>query len=211
MPLVRQIIVAVGEEGEWVHDAFIIASNEKPRKERKRTKIKQQKEAMVTVDEMNQKMAKVCPELASSYAKYPLKQSRWLDPQDTGPKGEPCFMASQQDAGVKMDYVFGPGRLSRGYYHLLTKDSYKILYARTLNTAPSGCCAFDKAARQAVDDHDTVKRLMYNRSVASIPDDAVGASDAIHGAKQTAQAFYHAGQNEQLVVGAIQTGVNLNR
>jgi hypothetical protein len=166
--------------------------------------------APTNADEMNAKMVKVAPELASSYARYPLHGQRWCDPKEKGPKGEPCFMANAADAGLKLDYVYGPGRYGKGYYSLLTKDSYKILYPRILNQAPTGCCAFSKESRKEVDDWDDVRRLLYNRQMATIPDDAVGARDGLAAAQQTAQDNYTYDQNLQLGIGVVQTGINLS-
>jgi len=50
---------------------------------------------------------------------------------------------------------------------------------------------------------------VYNRSVASIPDDEQGARDAIAIARGTAKAVYNFTQNEQLVLNAVQTGAFL--
>lgn len=151
-------------------------------------------------DEMNAKMVKVAPELASSYARYPMNGQRWCNPKEKGPKGEPCFMESAVDAGLKIDYVWGPGRLGKGYYSLMTKDAYNILHPRVSNQAPSGCCAFSKESRKEADDHDDVRRLMYNRQMATIPNDAKAAQDGLDAAKQNAQDNYQMDQNVQLGV-----------
>jgi hypothetical protein len=149
--------------------------------------------APISADEMNAKMVKVAPELASFYARYPLNGQRWYNPNEKGPKGEPCFIANAADAGLKPDYVYGPGRYGKGYYSLLTKDSYQILYSRVANQAPSGCCAFSKESRKEVDDYDDVRLLMNNRQMATIPDDAVGAKDGMTDATNVAQANYNYG------------------
>ena len=81
-------------------------------------------------------MPKVAPELASSYAKYPLKEKSWLGPNAKGPKGEPCFI-KESDNGIKMDYVYCKNGINGpGYYHLLTKTSYVNLYSRVVNSPP---------------------------------------------------------------------------
>jgi hypothetical protein len=152
-------------------------------------------------DEMNAKMVKVAPELASSYARYPLNGSRWLMPKEKGPKGEPCFIASPTDDGLKPDYVYGPGRAGKGYYSLLTRDAYNILHPRVAGQAPSGCCAFSAESRKEADDHDDVRRLMYNRQMATIPNDAVGESDGLAASKQVADGHFQVEQNVQFMVG----------
>jgi hypothetical protein len=161
-------------------------------------------------DEMNAKMVKVAPELASSYARYPLNGSRWLMPKEKGPKGEPCFIASPTDTGLKPDYVYGSGRGGKGYYHLLTRDAYNILHPRVAGQAPSGCCACSAESRKEVDDHDDVRRLMYNRQMATIPNDAVGASDGLAAAQQTAQDSLQYDQNVQTGIGIMQTAANFS-
>mmetsp|Transcript_18358 Transcript_18358/g.27883 ORF Transcript_18358/g.27883 Transcript_18358/m.27883 type:complete len:179 (+) Transcript_18358:56-592(+) len=165
-------------------------------------------------DEVNAKMARVAPELKSPYAKYPLSaqtgRSMWVNP-DGGrtAKGEPCFIAGQgKDQPMKEHYVYGAGSLGYGYYHLLTRDSHKILYVRLQSTTPFACCScFNKEATRAIDEHDDITRICYNRSVATIPDDIQAAKDAEAKARGTAKAVYNFTQNEQLVVNAIQTGV----
>jgi len=159
---------------------------------------------MSKVDDMNAKMVKFVPELASDYARYPLKRDRWLEPKEKGPKDEPCFISSSVDAGPKPDYVFGRGKYGHGYYSLLTQYSYQNLYARLTHEAPGGCCACSKAARQEYDAYDDVKRIVYNRSVASRPDDVVASKDALRKAQGVAQVWHNGLQNEQLAIGAVQ-------
>jgi hypothetical protein len=156
-------------------------------------------------DATNAKMVRFVPELASEYAKYPMKYSRWFDPKEKDPKGKPCWIKSETDVGLKPDYVFGAGKFGRGYYHIMTIEAYQNLYARLMSEFPGGCCyCFISSARKEVDEYDDVKRIVYNRSVASVPDDGVAAKDAISKATDTAQAWHNGLQNEQLVVGAIQ-------
>jgi hypothetical protein len=156
-------------------------------------------------DATNAKMVRFVPELASEYAKYPMKHARWFDPKEKDPKGKPCFIQSDTDVGPKPDYVFGRGKFGHGYYHIMTLEAYQNLYARMTHEFPGGCCyCFISAARKEVDNYDDVKRIVYNRSVATKPDDGVAAQDAMNKAKDTAQAWHNGLQNEQLVVGAIQ-------
>jgi hypothetical protein len=152
-------------------------------------------------DVVNAKMAKFVPELASGYAKYPLNRDRWLNPDEKDPKGEPCFVKGGSREALKIDYVFGRGIYGEGYYSLLTKASYINLHARMSNEAPMGCCACSKAARKEIDECDDVKRIVYNRSVAKVPNDGTAAKDAIELARGTAQAWHNGLQNEQLVIG----------
>jgi len=162
-------------------------------------------------DALNAKMARVMPELESEYARYPLDiGSRWLDPKEKGKRGEPCFVKGP-DVGLKLGYVFGRGKFGFGYYSLLTRYSYQNLYARLQNEMPAcaGCCSIflSQASRKELDEWDDVKRIVYARSVASVPNDAVAQSDALKQAQGTAQMWYNAGQNEQLAVNIV-SGMN---
>jgi hypothetical protein len=148
---------------------------------------------------MNANMVKFVPEFASEYAAYPLNRDRWLQPDEKDPKGRFCFVKGGSNAVPKMDYVFGRGPFGEGYYSLLTKNAYKNLHARMTNEAPAGCCACSKAARKEIDEYDDVRRMVYNRSVATVPNDS--SKDAIEIARGTAQAWHNGLQNQQLVVG----------
>ena len=136
------------------------------------------------------KMIQFAPELASDYAaSYPMSRSRWYSPKEKGPKGEPCFIPIKGDER-KLNYVFGRGTFGEGYYSLLTKDAYNILYHRMMHEVPMGTCYCGKAARQKYNDWDNVKRIVYYRSVASIPNDRVAAHDATDAARQMTK-FWH--------------------
>ena len=148
-------------------------------------------------------MVKFLPELASEYAKYPMKYKVWLTPNQKGPKGEPCFLPSP-DVGVKMDYVFGRGPSGPAYYHLLTKTAYVNLYSKINSSNPVACCACSKASMKEMDEWDDVLRIMYNRYKAKIPDDEQGAKDAIAEARDTANAWHNGLQNEQTALNFVQ-------
>jgi hypothetical protein len=148
--------------------------------------------------QLNAKMVQYCPELASEYAKYPLAYKAWLDPKGTGPKGVPCFITAPQGSEMKLDYAHGAGPRGWGYYHILTRPAYVILYSRLTQEMPCCCCA---SGNKKVSDWDDVKTVVYNRSVATKPDDAQARKDAIAKAQGVAQAHYHTDQNFQLIVG----------
>jgi hypothetical protein len=156
---------------------------------------------------INAKLKRVIPELAASnYGDYPLTGTRWLDPAEKSPKGEPGFVTNTSGHDglhqpLLPHYVYGAGRCGRGYYHLLTRAAYVNLAARTANEAPSGCCACNKEAREHADAYDDARRIMYNRSVASIPNDVQAAKDAVTDAQNTAQAMYMGDQAIGAVVG----------
>ena len=134
--------------------------------------------------ELNRIMSKVVPELDSEYAKYPLKRAQWLNYNGKGPNGESCYLSSQQDAGIKKDYVFCKnGPRGPGYYHLLCKVSYVNLYSRIHNSPPVACCAFSAESKQAYEDWDDIKRVVFNRQTSPRPDDAFGAQKAINDAR----------------------------
>jgi hypothetical protein len=134
---------------------------------------------------MNANMVKFVPEFASEYAAYPLNRGQWLNPDGNDPKGRPCFVKGGSKAELMMHYVFGCGPFGEGYYSLLTKNAYINLHARMTNEAPvMGGCACSKAARKEIDEYDDVRRLVYNRSVATVPND--NSKDAIEIARGTA-------------------------
>mmetsp|Transcript_8504 Transcript_8504/g.10754 ORF Transcript_8504/g.10754 Transcript_8504/m.10754 type:complete len:166 (-) Transcript_8504:187-684(-) len=150
----------------------------------------------------NETLSRIVPELASQYAKYPMKRNSWLDPSSTTFEG---FIPYVKDKNVititlKVDYVWGPGTRGFGYYHLLTRDSYVILNARLKNNAPaqcSVCCGSN--ARKRYNDHTDVENIVYARSIASRPDDFLGQQEVIQIARGQAKAAYHQDQNFQLL------------
>jgi hypothetical protein len=150
---------------------------------------------MPTTDtERNDAMGKVAPELLSLYAKYPLQQKAWLSPDGIGPKSEPGFIkdaeAKKNAAVVKEHYVHGNGTKGRGYYHILTRESYNILFVRLQNNSPIVCCCFANS-RKVGEEHYMVRQICYNRSVSPIPDDVVAAKTAEEIARGVAQSSYH--------------------
>jgi hypothetical protein len=66
---------------------------------------------------------------------------------------------------------------------------------------PGCCCALNAAARKEMSDWDDVKTIVYNRSIASIPDDDQAKKDAISDAQGVAHGHYQMEQNFQLAVG----------
>jgi len=104
---------------------------------------------------------------------------------------------------LKLDYVHGPGRFGWGYYHLLTNDSYVALNQRLMSQAsPIQCCCISPSSSHKIpgaEFYDEVKTIVYNRSVASIPDDILAYQEAIVGAQVTAQGAYHFDQNMQII------------
>jgi hypothetical protein len=152
---------------------------------------------------MNRIMVKFLPELASEYAKFPMEGDKpWHTPNQKGLKGEPCFMASAQNAGVKMDYVWGRGPCGLGYYSLLTKEAQANLYSRINSEAPGCGCACSKGARKEYDEHDDVSRLMFARHKSRKRDDAAAQIAALKASKGAAQESYQASQNLQFVAAA---------
>ena len=169
---------------------------------------------MPTAEEYNGAMVKVIPELNSPYAKYPLKEAAWTVP--TGKiNGEDAFIPYSKTADeppMKKNYVWGPGGCGYGYYHLMTRYSYAILYARISKNRPAtGCCCVASDPTQvSFDEWDDARTVVYNRSVASKPDDAQAKKDAYNIARGVAVAHYHEQQNVQLAIGVFQTGLNLS-
>eukprot|EP00566_Odontella_aurita_P029146 CAMPEP_0113554036 /NCGR_PEP_ID=MMETSP0015_2-20120614/15931_1 /TAXON_ID=2838 /ORGANISM="Odontella" /LENGTH=151 /DNA_ID=CAMNT_0000455143 /DNA_START=206 /DNA_END=661 /DNA_ORIENTATION=+ /assembly_acc=CAM_ASM_000160 len=131
---------------------------------------------------INAKMAEVCPELSSSYAYFPLHISSWLGPSRMGPNGEVGFVKEVvRTAPSRPDYVHGTGPNGVGYYHLLTRDSYKILYNRLNNEAPMTGCFCSSAARKKLSDIEDVKKLLYDRFISSAPNEVKEELDSARG------------------------------
>jgi hypothetical protein len=153
----------------------------------------------------NEKMVKVAPELASSFAEYPMTREYWLDPITKINDNTPAFISHPKDPNqltsppLKIDYVYGPGPLGIGYYHLLTRESYISLHRRLRNEATVQCCCFGSSTPGAEFQYE-VKNIVYNRSIATRPDDILGQQQAIEKAQGIANSEYQMSQNIQLVV-----------
>ena len=82
----------------------------------------------------------------------------------------------------------------------MTRIAYQVLYARLANESPVECCALSRTARTTYSDWDDVKRLVYARSVATVPNDGVAQQDMIRQAQGTANGWNNGMQNEALAV-----------
>jgi hypothetical protein len=146
-----------------------------------------------SIEDTNRIMVKFLPELASEYAKFPMKgDKKWFTPgaNQKGLKGEPCFIASTQNAGFKMDYVWGRGPCGLGYYSLLTKEAQVNLYSRINLEAPGFSCS--KGARKEYDEYDDVKRLMFARYKSPKADDDLAQKAALDDSKGLdLGSYYH--------------------
>ena len=139
-----------------------------------------------TAEAINAKLEKLVPEIAASkYGKYPMQGSRWLAFDELDPDGKPTYL-KEPDVGAKTNYAYSNG----AYYHLLTKAAYRVLYNRLMSSAPSGLCSCFSSveARQELNDYDKILQILFNRTKASIPDDAQAAKDAITDARNLAEA-----------------------
>ena len=148
--------------------------------------------------EINEMMERVAPELGSVYAKYPLALPGWLMPGGTGPNSAPGYIKADTES-CKENYVYGDGLSGIGHYHILTRDAYVNLTTRLKSTTPIGWCCF-AGSRKAADEHYDVTQICYNRSISSVPDDAVAAREALSASKDTAQAVYLGKLSERLVL-----------
>ena len=168
---------------------------------------------MVNKDsERNERMARVAPELESSWAAYPLNRKDWLDNAATLSNEDgstsPAFIPYEKDpnfptTALKADYVWGAGQRGFGYYHLLTRDAYKVLTARIVNKGPPlQCCCLGPPSNSkfSSEDYDFVAEIVYNRSIASTPDDMLAQKEAINIARGEANMHYNMSQNVQLVM-----------
>jgi len=145
--------------------------------------------------ELNASMIKFLPELDSDYARYPMNHKRWYQPNEKGPKGEPCYIKSE-DVGIKKDYAYcKQGRFGPGYYSLMTKVAYVNLYSKHDSNQPGTCgCACNAEDRKLIDEHDDVRRLMYGRQLAPKPSDTAAEKRAMDESEGMATAAY-AGEN----------------
>ena len=172
-------------------------------------------------DEINAAMPKVQPELASKYVSYPMKRQVWLSIDGQIDGNIPAFIPHKKDPNfpkppLKEDYVWGAGPRGFGYYHILCREAYKILYhrvngMRAIGGPGQGCCCASPppptdSQKPTAKEIDDVKDVMYNRSIASRPDDFLAQKEAIEAARGVAQAHYHTDQNIQL---AVMVGMNI--
>ncbi len=159
--------------------------------------------------EINKTMVEFLPELDSDYATYPMKHERWYEPNEVGPKGEPCFVSHDgaSPAPIKRDYVYCPqGPAGSGYYSLMCHNSYVNLHRKLKNLAPQAVicpCFASKEVRNALDRYDDVKRLVYMRQLPFKPNDQLASDIVLGQAKATAETVYNITQGEQLVFNAI--------
>ncbi len=122
--------------------------------------------------ELNRLQVKFHPELASEYAKCPMNHERWYKPAEKGPKGEPCFIKGGSPKVLKKDYVYCKfGMYGPGYYSLMTKCAWVNLYTKHMSIEPFCGCACNAKERKLLDEHDTVRRLLYGRHFAPRPTD----------------------------------------
>ena len=164
--------------------------------------------------EVNSSLIEFLPELESEYSKYPMTHERWFQPNEKGPKGEPCFVAATtteaEETTVKKDYTFckkGPN--GKGYYSLMCRVSYINLHNRIGSLAPAGCggglcpCFASQANRDEFDRYDDCKRVIFMRQFCSVPNDDKASKQVMNNAVATAQMVYNGTQNEQLVLNAV--------
>jgi len=134
-----------------------------------------------SAEEINKAFDRTEPELfQSKYARYPMKYERWLNFQESF-EGKPSFVASEDDKGIKMDYVYCKnGPVGKGYYHMVTKVSWVNLYSKLVSQGSGGAsCLCLGGDRAAADAHDTTRRIVYHRSRSNRPDDVLAAEQAM--------------------------------
>lgn len=136
---------------------------------------------------LNKSMVKFHPELKSEYARFPMTYTRWYQPGEKGPKGEPCYIKANTPDVVKKDYVFCKyGASGPGYYSLMTKIAYVNLYSKHDSIQPGTCgCACSAEDRKAIDEHDDVRRVLYARHLSPRPND----NDAVIRAMKESQGM----------------------
>lgn len=128
------------------------------------------------IDDLNDMMTMLVPELDSEYAAFPMAMDRWLAPEDTLENRDLCFIpALHEDDYLLPDYIWMPERkglrnLPAGYYHLKTHEAYIEVYAR-LKKAHPGLLSH-KRDRQL---YCKLQEVIENRLMCDIPDDAEAA------------------------------------
>jgi hypothetical protein len=117
---------------------------------------------------------------------------RWYQVTENGPKGEPCFVAGEATQGIKKDYAYcKAGAKGPGYYLLMCKVAYVNLYSKIDSMQPGTCgIACNAADRQALDEWDDVRRVMYGRHFSPRPCDAAAGKRAMDEAQGMASAAY---------------------
>jgi hypothetical protein len=125
------------------------------------------------------------PRWKTSFPRLPLRSTGHIlcirnnGAPGTNPDGGPCYIKGPYD-GPKTDYVFGSGPQGELYYHLMTQQSYVILYERLKAAEPTAeCTCFSSIkVREEAKEHAAVSRILYYRARASIPDDVQARKDA---------------------------------
>eukprot|EP00558_Chaetoceros_sp_UNC1202_P005986 CAMPEP_0197233170 /NCGR_PEP_ID=MMETSP1429-20130617/1317_1 /TAXON_ID=49237 /ORGANISM="Chaetoceros sp., Strain UNC1202" /LENGTH=172 /DNA_ID=CAMNT_0042691381 /DNA_START=19 /DNA_END=537 /DNA_ORIENTATION=- len=164
-----------------------------------------------TNNKINQGMGRIARELRSNYATFPLKRKAWLDPNAQIDTGAPAFIPHAKDSNknvtptFKDDYVWTPGSCGFGYYHLLTRDAYVGLHVRLRKNPPpiewcSCCLPSNSRTGQLANDYEDAVSIVYNRSIASRPDDFLAGKEAIAIARGEARTAYNMSQDVQLIV-----------
>jgi hypothetical protein len=155
-------------------------------------------------EEINVILKKLLPELDSKYGAYPMTYTRWYSLGEKGPQGEPMWIKSD-DVGVKRDYVYGRGPGGPAYYHLLTKNAYVNICTRISSECPVVCCACSLAQRKAMDEWDSVGRIIHARLVSDEPNDQIAKQRQIQQAKGVAQNWHNGMQAKQTMMNIVNT------
>ena len=143
-------------------------------------------------EDMNEKMISLVPELDSEYALSPLQFDRWRTPEEKVDSGDPCFLPSPTDQGLKKDYIYAPQRKGTkdehvGYYHFRTQEAHILAYQRLIAEGPS-CCCWTPCCASGDPVYKQVQRLLYNRTVSPDPDDILAARAALLGSQTRGDA-----------------------
>jgi len=140
---------------------------------------------------MNDKMVELVPELDSKWARTPMANNRWLNPEETTDAGEPCFIpCDHRDGRIAVEgisaepkiaivdgmpkqiipnYIWMPQRknLPAGYYHLATQESYIEVNRRFRKARPG----LFQATKEEKELYRVTKNVIENRLTVDIPDD----------------------------------------
>jgi hypothetical protein len=133
-------------------------------------------------DDLNRIMIGLVPELDCEWTLSPMSYDRWRQPTEHIDNGDPCFIATEEDQGIRKDYIFCADRknIPPGYYHMRTQAAFAEVYGRLLKKRPGFGTRFGgETVKRKRKDYFKIKKLLFNRMVSDEPDDVHAARMAV--------------------------------
>lgn len=134
------------------------------------------------------------PELwKNPLATFPMSLERWVEPgamiettsiDDDKVEKVPAFIASKESTGKRKNYVYGPGLLGRGYYHIQTRASYQILsrrYSQQLKSS-TPCCGgtqHQAASPKMKERIQATFQIVNRRACSAVPTEDPGVGNQV--------------------------------